>query len=179
MSVAVIDLEEVKPPRPDPIPSATVAEPKPPPLPSLNKQEFTDAFMNVASCYDFHIPSGAFQGFDEKVKVVRYTPCLLKGLETMMLGGPEPQVTGQTLFLKPLKRGIYVIREGLTLELDVGGYDPRLCVEPSVVGGTFPPALRCSNLGHFVGTNRYSLTGIVPLYLLSREAEKETQRESP
>ena len=155
-------------------------ETPPPPMPTLTQEEFNDAFMGVASCYDFHIPSSAQKGFADRVKLVIYEPCLMAGIEQAVLkGAPIPQSATTSLSLAPVRPGIFEIRPGLTLELTPGRRDPQLCVTPDVVGGTFPESMRCSNLGHYVGSDRYSLAGLTGWYVLFREAAKDAQQNAP
>lgn len=148
-----------------------------PPLPTLTQEEYNDAFMRVATCYDFHIPPAAQKGFSDKIKLVIYEPCFLENLEQSMLQGVSlVQPTASTLTVAPIRPFIFEIKPGLTLELSPEGRDPQLCVTPDVVGGTFPAALRCSNLAHEIGTDKYSLVGLTGFYMLGREAEKAAQQ---
>ena len=151
-------------------------EEPPPELPTLTEREFSDAFMSVASCYDFHIPPGAYRGFADRIRLVIYEPCMLAIIEQAMQSGkPMTQPTSRSLSLAPIQPGIFEVRPGLTLELDPEGRGPRLCVTPDVVGGTFPASMRCSNLGYYVGSDKYSLVEITGFYVLGREAEKTAQ----
>lgn len=156
---------------------APIPLPKPdsPLLPTLAEEEFEDAFMHVASCYDFHIPPQVLKGSHDKVRV----PCLMKGFEKAMQGQPEVPVNTRILSLKALGREIYSVGQGLTLELSPVRYFPKLCVEPPIVGGTFPPAMRCSNLRFEDGTDKYSLTGSNLWYLLYRKAAQDAQQKGP
>lgn len=150
-----------KNPEPTPSPRAVaVKKPKAKPMKTLTEEEFVDAFMKIASKYEFHIPNGAMSGFNDKVKVDVFTP---SALEAMANG--QIRLSTSKITLKKVGDKIYQVENGVRLEVD--GRKPKLCVTPEAVGGKFPPELACENLPG-LGADRYSLISILPLYLLGK-----------
>lgn len=175
LPVVELELEEVK--KVERTEPEEEIPPKPPALPALTKRQFEDAFWRVASCYDFHIPPGASQGFSDEVRLVVYNPCLLTGFESAIDAQSEVNVKVSVTKLSVSEPGIYAVRPGLTLELQPEPDWPRLCVEPTLVGGTFPPEMRCGVLPHELGTNKYSFVSLSLWYLLIREVEDDQGKD--
>ncbi len=165
-----VQMTEVFPPEQQEAPSPKLRE--------LTEDEFTDAFWRVASCYDFHIP---YYNHADSIRLVTYEPCLMTGFEQVMNGGPEVTMQTHDLMLQPVRPGIFLITPGVTVELhpEQRYSVPQLCVEPSAVGGTFPESMRCTRLVHEIGTDKFSLIGLVPLYLWTRVIEENTQKDTP